>query len=388
MNTYHWFRLLSIRQRIVLFVTIIICSVIVLVGFLIHKPPQNHKQIDVNAFMSIRQIAPKLGVTGKSLARELNLSIDVSKDQPLVELDITDKELTLVVEHILSHVESFAAYYIFFVLVLMGFVYMNILGQPDLSDIKSRKGWYPRFPYIATLIISVLVAGFYFGKSPNPMEGIVKVFKSMVGLYPDPAAKVIAFVFFMALAIVGNKLICGWACPFGSLQELIYSIPILRRIKKHKLPFVLTNTIRSIIFVMTMLMFFGFIGGHKGLVIYHYLNPFNLFDLNFESMSILVTVILALVGSIFVYRPFCRIVCPFGFISWIFERLSLTRVHVDKDKCTKCGACIKICPLDAAEGRVYGKKMPEDCFSCARCLNVCPMDAIRYKSSLSGKKKA
>ena len=208
----------------------------------------------------------------------------------------------------------------------------------------------------------------------------------MVGLYPDPAAKVLAFMFFIALAIVGNKLICGWACPFGSIQELIYSIPVLRRIKRRKLPFALTNTIRTILFVLTMLVLSGFIGGQKGFVIYHYINPFNLFDLHFEGISIAITIIIALIGSLFVYRPFCRIVCPFGFVSWIFEWFSITRVRVDQDKCTQCGACIKACPLDAAKGRVNGKKLPDDCFSCARCLNVCPVDAIRYESIFKNQK--
>jgi len=229
-------------------------------------------------------------------------------------------------------------------------------------------------------MLSVIVAGFLLGKSPNPMEGIVKVFKSMEGLYPDPIAKAIACLFFIVLAVIGNKIICGWACPFGALQELIYSVPILRKIKQRKLPFRLTNTIRAGLFATMLLFLFGIIGGHKGTVIYHNLNPFNLFNLDFETVSILLTVILSLLGAFIVYRPFCQLICPFGFISWIIERFSIIRVRIDKDKCTKCGACIKACPLEAAEGLVYIKRLPADCFSCARCLNVCPVDAIQYSS--------
>ena len=50
---------------------------------------------------------------------------------------------------------------------------------------------------IISLLIAAIVAGFLLGKSPNPMEGVVKVFKSMVGLYPDPIVNTIAFVFFI-----------------------------------------------------------------------------------------------------------------------------------------------------------------------------------------------
>ena len=212
------------------------------------------------------------------------------------------------------------------------------------------------------------------------MEGIVKVFKSMVGLYPDPKAKVIAFGFFIILAVVGNKMICGWACPFGALQELIYSLPILRKTKQKKIPFISTNTIRSGLFIAMLLFLFGVIGGRKGTVIYHYVNPFNLFNLDFEIFSILLTVIITLLGSLIIYRPFCQFICPFGFVSWIAERFSIFRVRINQDECTQCNACIKVCPLDASKGRVAGKKMPADCFSCGRCLNVCPVDAIQYTS--------
>ena len=214
------------------------------------------------------------------------------------------------------------------------------------------------------------------------MEGTVKIFKSIIGLYPDPMVKAIAFAFFIILAIVGNKIICGWACPFGALQELIYSIPILRKIKKRKLPFVLTNIIRLCLFIAVLLLMFGIIGGRRGFIIYHYLNPFNLFNLDFETFSILLTVIIALLVAFTIYRPFCQFVCPFGLVSWIAERFSIFRVRIDKEKCTQCGVCIKVCPLEAAEGRVKGKKMPADCFSFARCLNVCPVDAIQYTSFL------
>ncbi|MFC1739550.1 4Fe-4S binding protein [Planctomycetota bacterium] len=173
---------------------------------------------------------------------------------------------------------------------------------------------------------------------------------------------------------------CGWACPFGALQELIYSIPVLKKIKKRKLPFIFTNTIRACLFIAMLLFLFAIIGGRKGSVIYHYVNPFNLFNLDFETFSILLTVIIVLLVSIIIYRPFCQLICPFGLISWIAERFSIFRVRINKDKCNQCGACIKACPLEAAKGLVAGKSFPADCFSCARCLNVCPTDAIEYTS--------
>jgi ferredoxin len=382
MNTHRWFSLLSSKQRVWLFGTAAVMLIIIGFGIILNPPGESEEVASISVEMSIRDIAPKLKVTGMALARELDLPLDVSKKTPLSALGVKAETLQHAAHHLLSHRDTMFKYYLYAALVLGGLVFLARLGRPDLYGVKHRSKWYPRTPYIASLIVSVIVAGFLLGKSPNPMEGTVKVFKSMVGLYADPMAKVVAFLFFIVLAVAGNKLICGWACPFGALEELIYSIPILKGIKQRKLPFALTNTIRAGLFAVMLLFLFGIVGGRKGTVIYHYLNPFNLFNLDFETVSILLTVILALLGSFVVYRPFCQFICPFGFISWIAERFSIVRVRINKEKCTQCGACIKACPLAAVEGRVYGKRLPADCFSCARCLNVCPVDAIQYKPIL------
>ncbi len=380
MDNSSWFSQISFKQRIWLFSTLAGILAIVTLGILLNSTSTPEESIDFNVNMSIQDIAPKLGVTGKGLARELELPLDVSKKKPVQMLGVTYEELEHAIEHILSHRDSTLKYYVYAVLFIWGLVFLVRLGRPDGSDIKNRRYWYPRTPYISALLLSVIVAGFILGKSPNPMEGVVKVFKSMVGLYPDPIVKIIAFGFFIMLAVIGNKIICGWVCPFGALQELIYSVPILKKIKKRKLPFILTNTIRACLFIVMLVLMFGITGGRRGFVIYHYINPFNLFNLDFETVSILLTVIITLLVSFTIYRPFCQFICPFGLITWIAERFSIFRVQIDKEKCTQCGACIKVCPLEAVEGRVNGKKMPADCFSCGRCLNVCPTDALKYTS--------
>ncbi len=380
MNNNSWFSKISPKQKLWLFATLVVMLAIILPGILQRSSTELKKPLNFNINMSIQDIAPKLGVTGKSLARELELTLDVSKKKTLKTLGITNKKLGHTVEHLLSHNDSILKYYVYAALFLFGLIFLVRLGRPDGADIKNRRDWYPRTPYILALLCSVIVAGFLLGKSPNPMEAIVKVLKSMVGLYPDPIVKVISFGFFILLAVIGNKIICGWACPFGALQELIYSIPILRKIKEKKLPFIFTNIIRASLFIVMLFFLFGIIGKSQGLVIYHYLNPFNLFNLTLETFSILLTVIITLLLAFILYRPFCQFICPFGFVSWLVERFSIFRVQIDKEKCTGCGACIKACPLEAAKGRVNGNKMPADCFSCARCLNVCPFDAIGYTS--------
>ena len=354
-----------------------ICAAIITTGWIL-EPEAGQQSLSFTTAMSIREIAPKLDVTGKALAREFGLPLDVPKGKPLEKLGVAQEELDHVAAHLLDHQSGPLKYYVFAALVLWGLVFLTRLGRPDGSPNAERRAWYPRAPYVAALLVAVAVCGFALGKSPNPMEGAVKVFKSMVGLYPSVWEKVAAMVFFLMLAVVGNKLVCGWACPFGALQELLYSLPLFKRIKRRKVPFLLSNAIRATLFVVMLLLLFGVVGGRKGFVLYHSINPFNLFSFDFDEPPILIMILVASALALLVYRPFCQFICPFGLISWLVERISLARVRIDTSRCNECGACIRACPLDAAKHKVAGRLMAADCYSCARCLNVCPHEAISY----------
>ena len=173
--------------------------------------------------MSIREIAPELEVTNKALARELGLPIDVPKRKPLEKLGITQDELDRAIVHLSKVIVprnsaiTSASHWPYGVLF-----FFADLGGRMVWRIPNDASGYPRMPYLLAVLAAGVVFGFGLGKSPNPMEGIVKVLKSMVGLYPSVTDKVIALVFFLlVLAVVGNKLVCGWTCPFGALQELL-----------------------------------------------------------------------------------------------------------------------------------------------------------------------
>jgi len=376
---------LSARQKLYFVLTLVGAVVIVLVGALSQRDDSERPKAKFSTDMSIKQVAEDLDVTGKSLARELDLPLDVSKTQPLDALGVKQGQLDHATHHLLGHHDAVLKYYVFSALALVGLAYLVLLGRPANSSIDERKTWYPRWPYLIALVLAVVVCGFVLGKSPNPMEGAVKVFKSMVGLYPSVMDKILVFGLFAALAIIGSKLICGWACPFGALQELIYSLPILKKLKQRHVPFAVTNSVRGLLFAVALLALFGVVGGKKGFVIYHYVNPFNLFNFDIETVSVGAVIVLSLVISLGFYRPFCQFICPFGLLSWLFERGAIFRVRIDHSRCIDCGACVRACPLDATKDRLAKKWFPADCFSCARCLNCCPTDAIHYE--FVGKKR-
>jgi len=382
-----YFRKLSGRQRIIGVAGFLVILAIVTTGIAIQPDVEKTAPLTVDVEMTLSEAAHALGIKGGDMAAELGLARETPKNIPMSELGIDDAQLSRTVTHILGETASTLKYFLFAALSLWGWIFLVMIGRPDNAGTKEKKSWYPRLGYIIPLVLAVVFCGFLLGKSPNPMEGVVKLLKSVIGVRDDLLTDAATFAFFVGLAVIGNKLICGWACPFGALQELTHNIPIFKKIKKKKPPFWATNAVRGGLFVAAVLVMTGLVGGSRGLSVYHQLNPFNLFGLSFETWIILTTVIGALVLSLFVYRPFCQLICPFGFVSWLAERVSLFRVRVDHDACTECGACIKACPLDAARARVEKTPFGADCYSCARCLNVCPTDAITYGWVFSKKER-
>jgi NAD-dependent dihydropyrimidine dehydrogenase PreA subunit len=335
----------------------------------------------VNTGLSIRELAHANDVNGMVLTHSLQLAISVDKDTPVRELGVSVAKLRDALVHIKAEGAaswSFLKYWLWPPLMLWALWWLWRGGIPAGGDGTKRKAWFPKRTYLAVQLAVVVLFGFGLGKAPNPMEGIVKVFKGTVGIYSDTPEKLLLLGYFSLLAIIGNKLICGWGCPFGALEELLFELPVLKKIKRKQLPFRITMGIRTLLFVVFILMLFGWLGGIKGVVIYHYVNPFNLFGFELALWTVALSLSVFLVLSLFVYRPFCQLVCPFGWYSWWLEKISLFGIRIHRDRCNDCGACAKVCPLEAAANRLAGKPLPADCFSCARCLRVCPEDAIDY----------
>ena len=88
-----------------------------------------------------------------------------------------------------------------------------------------------------------------------------------------------------------------------------------------------------------------------------------------------VVLMAVVIGSIFLYRFFCRFLCPLGALYGLFNRISLLGIKLEKPKCTDCGACLTKCKMDI---RHVGDA---ECISCGECMSACPTGAITWKGS-------
>ena len=227
---------------------------------------------------------------------------------------------------------------------------------------------------IVGLIILFAIFGIFLGIHPSPLCAITKSLERyrMSGFIP-PAMIVMAAAMIL-LTVAGNKVYCGWICPLGSLQEIVFRLPV--PLKKIKLSFFISNSIRLSLFILFIIYLISF-----GTNIYNLFNPFELFHWHADTYIIAVTTVVLLTSLIY-YRPFCHFLCPAGLITWFFEQVSILRINKNKARCTYCEKCIKESPCCAIGAIINDQTITPDCYACGKCIESCPEEALSFSLKL------
>ncbi len=216
---------------------------------------------------------------------------------------------------------------------------------------------------------------------------------------PTLISVAIFFSFFFFL----NKAFCGWVCPMGTVQEVLFRIG--RRLGRplNRLGPSGVGKVRPVKWLLLLALVLGLpLLAGMGVAANELGDPYcqvcpsrlatTLLTADAEQIAVRTstTVNFALgalgnalfgfviIAALAVRQPFCRI-CPL--LSWnaLFQRLSPMRLVKKRyDKCEKCGVCEKACPMDIHEiGREHGSKaFHEDCTLCGRCAEYCPDDDV------------
>ncbi len=201
----------------------------------------------------------------------------------------------------------------------------------------------------------------------------------------DTTVPAYIFGILVLLGLLLGRTVCGFLCPIGLGQDLLYKIPSpkLKKNRGTKALSYLKYLILAVFVVMIPLTYLapGFckyicpsgtlIGG-----IFQLFNPSN-GDV-FTRLGILfswkfILLVAFIVSSVFIYRPFCRFFCPLGAIYGFFCKVALLGVKLDKNKCTDCGLCVSVCKMDIS------RVGDHECISCGKCIKVCPTKAISWK---------
>ena len=185
-----------------------------------------------------------------------------------------------------------------------------------------------------------------------------------------------------------GRFICGFLCPFGLFQDLLHKIPSKKFSPKKLKALTYLKYIILLVAVIILPTFLNNAAGISSPYFCKYICPQGILEggipLSIASPAIRATLgklflwklsilILVIVLSVLVYRPFCKWICPLGAFYALFNKVSLLHYNVDFNKCVSCGKCARTCKMDVD---ITKNDAHMECIRCGECVKVCPTKAI------------
>ncbi len=197
---------------------------------------------------------------------------------------------------------------------------------------RSRKGIF------ALMTFSLIYFGFVKQGCVCPIGAIQNVAFSLVNPnYAVPMTVLAIFLLPLIFAIVFGRVFCSSVCALGAIQDmmLLYPVKVPRRIKH-----LLEAGPYAYLGIGVLLAATG-----TGFIICRY-DPFiGIFRLTGETPYLLLGGAFLLTGM-FVGRPYCRFLCPYGVLLGWLSRFSKWHLSITPSACVQCRLCEESCPFD------------------------------------------
>lgn len=182
---------------------------------------------------------------------------------------------------------------------------------------------------------------------------------------------VIMVVFY---GLLGGRVFCGWICPVHLLTDLVDMLPWPKRLARWSLKW--KGVALAVIAIVTVLL---------GIPAFETLSPIGIAAraLTFGASSGLVVLVLIAIAELFlVRRVWCRSLCPLGGFYFQLGRLGAVAIAYNEKKCTHCGDCQQVCfvpevLIPSLEGQVP-RVLSGECTRCGACVGICPDQALGF----------
>ena len=180
----------------------------------------------------------------------------------------------------------------------------------------------------------------------SPQNIIYGLFHST---YAVPLTVVAFFALPLFVALVGGRAFCAGVCPQGALRDFFLVKPV-------KVPAWLEHGLGTIPFI-----FLGaglaYAATGAGFIICRF-DPFvPVFRLS-GSLFMLSAGAVFLLTGLFVGRPYCRFLCPYGALLKLASLVSRWKVSVTPDLCIQCRLCENACPYGAMREPAANSAVP------------------------------
>jgi NosR/NirI family transcriptional regulator, nitrous oxide reductase regulator len=192
-----------------------------------------------------------------------------------------------------------------------------------------------------TSLFSLAYFGFYREGCVCSIGSIQNVTLALFdGSYVIPVTVIAFFALPLIFALFYGRTFCAAVCPFGAMQDLV-------AFKPQKLGLRL-NTVLGIIPYLYLGLAVLYAATGTDFIICRY-DPFvGIFRMN-ASFGMFVFAGTLLVSGIFIARPYCRFICPYGVLLNWFSRFSRRHLTITPSNCIQCRLCEDSCPYDAIE---------------------------------------
>lgn len=224
------------------------------------------------------------------------------------------------------------------------------------------------------LLGTMIYLGFINGACPCMISSFQNTILYLIGVEVKPVL-MLWFLGLIPLTYFFGKVWCGWVCHLGALQEFIFRPGILKTLHNRKsqrvLKWIRISTL-GILIVQILIT--------RSNIFIHY-DPFkvayNLFSANTLGYVLLVILLLS---SVLIYRPFCRALCPVGLILGWVSHIPGSAKLARKQSCVDCKSCSNNCKYNAM---TYEDKQchldNEDCILCGDCIDSCKFSSLEIK---------
>lgn len=223
------------------------------------------------------------------------------------------------------------------------------------------------------LLASIIILGFYQGGCPCPIMSLQHVIMAGIGETPNWTG-MIWFLGLIPVTYLFGKVWCGWVCHLGALQEFLFlpgKIKILQSEKAQKI-------MRIVRVVLLIALIIQILITRTNL--FKTIDPFKVaFNLQASNTIGWVLLGLLLFSSVFIFRPFCKTVCPIGLVLGWISKIPGAIILWPQKECVGCKVCDSSCKINAITSDGKTSKLDnQECIACGNCASDCKKGSMLF----------
>ncbi len=180
--------------------------------------------------------------------------------------------------------------------------------------------------------------------------------------YVIPLAVLAFFILPLVFTLFFGRTFCAGVCPFGAMQDLVAFRPQKTDPR--------LNAILGVIPYIYLGLAVLYAATGTDFIICRY-DPFvGIFRFN-ATFGMFVFAGTLLISGIFIARPYCRYLCPYGvLLNWV-SRVSWRHITITPTECIQCRLCEESCPYDAIDMPVTDGNPEERLVTTRKLILIC-----------------